>query len=395
MRLFIIIIFGCSCLFNTVFGQQKEDLEKQKQKAFDEIELAKELVEKTALQKTNSVNRIRILTRGIIARENLINTMEKEIMLLDEEIKETQDQIMRLGKRNDKNKQEYAKLIYFAYRNHTNYEKLMYILASEPISQSYQRYKYLKYIAAYREQKANEIALLIDELGVREEQLNRLKSQKLYILEEKEQENGTLLKERKQKSLIVQDLQREEARLRRQIREKERIASELEAQIRMIIEEEAKRLNTNNLYASLTPEQKLVSSDFKKNKGKLPWPVERGILSTGFGSSEYPGLRGSSIKNNGIDISSSAGTMVRSVFEGEVTKVFAILGANYTVIVRHGEFLSVYLNLVNVRVKTGDQVVTKTAIGEAFADGENQVAVIHFEVWQERNILNPQEWLSK
>ena len=108
-----------------------------------------------------------------------------------------------------------------------------------------------------------------------------------------------------------------------------------------------------------------------------------------------PGLRGSSVKNNGVDITSSPGTEVRAVFEGEVTKVFGILGANYTVLIRHGEFLSVYQNLVNVRVKTGDKVLTKEKLGEAFTDENDQLATIHFEVWQERNILNPEEWISK
>jgi murein DD-endopeptidase MepM/ murein hydrolase activator NlpD len=145
----------------------------------------------------------------------------------------------------------------------------------------------------------------------------------------------------------------------------------------------------------LTPEQELVGNDFRRNKGKLPWPVEKGIVTTGFGDNEVPGLRGSSVSNNGIDINSESGTVVRAIFDGEVTKVFGILGANYTVLVRHGEFLSVYLNLVNVRVKTGDKVQTKQILGEAFTDDREGIATMHFELWQEREILNPEEWLSK
>ena len=194
---------------------------------------------------------------------------------------------------------------------------------------------------------------------------------------------------------MVNNLQRRESELRKEIEEKERIAREVEARIREIIEEEARKASAGDLYAALTPEQELVGNDFRKNKGKLPWPVEKGIITVGYGNHEVPGLRGSSVKNNGIDITSSAGTQVRSVFEGEVTKVFGILGANYTVLIRHGEFLSVYQNLVNVRVKTGDKVLTKEVLGEAFTDNREQVANIHFEVWQERDILNPEEWISK
>ncbi len=138
-----------------------------------------------------------------------------------------------------------------------------------------------------------------------------------------------------------------------------------------------------------------MGKDFRRNKGKLPWPVDKGIITTGFGDNEFPGLVGSSVKNNGIDINSEPGTKVRAVFEGEVTKVFAILGANYTVLIRHGEFLSVYQNLVKVRVKTGDKVLTKEVLGEAFTDESDHMAMVHFEVWQERTIMNPEEWLSK
>lgn len=194
---------------------------------------------------------------------------------------------------------------------------------------------------------------------------------------------------------MVEDLRKRESSLKKEIEEKERITRELEARIREIIEEEARKLNSDNIYSALTPEQELVGNDFKRNKGKLPWPVDRGIITTGFGDNEFPGLRGSSVKNNGIDINSTPGTVVRAVFEGEVTKVFAILGANYTVLIRHGQFLSVYQNLVNVRVKTGDKILTKEVLGEAFSDEENSVSMVHFEVWQERSILNPEEWLSK
>ena len=376
-------------------GQSKEDLQRQKQRAFNEIKLARELMEKTAEKRSTSVQRIKILQRGINSRAKLIGTLEQEVRIIDADISDTQTQINKLEAENRKNKEEYARLIYYAYRNHTNYEKLMYILAGATISQSYQRYKYLKYISDYRIQKTVDIQALIGELDLKREELAVLKNEKLSLMEEKEKEQDKLVNERSQKSSMVEGLRRQESQLKREIKEKERIARELETKIREIIEEEARKLNSNNIYGALTPEQELVGNDFRRNKGKLPWPVDKGIITTGFGDHEYPGLRGSSVKNNGIDINSTAGTEVRAVFEGEVTKVFAILGANYTVLIRHGEFLSVYQNLVNVRVKTGDKVLTKEAMGDAFSDEDNSVSLIHFEIWQEKRILNPEEWLSK
>lgn len=389
----IAIILFLSVL--TLQGQTKEDLQAQKQRAFDEIKLARELMQKTSKERLGSVQQLSLLQRGINSRAQLISTLEREVSILDEQVVSTRAEIKKLDAENELNKKEYARLIYFAYRNHTSYEKLMYILASSTISQSYQRYKYMKYISDYRIQKADQIEQLKKDLENKRENLELLRSEKLDVMELKDLEQEKLIRQRSQKALIVADLKKQERRLKKQIEEKERIARELEAEIRKIIEEEASKASEDNIYAALTPEQELMGNDFRKNKGKLPWPVEKGIITTGFGRNEFPGLVGSSVVNNGIDINSAPGTKVRAVFDGEVTKVLAIKGANYTVLVRHGEFLSVYLNLVNVRVKGGDKVLTKEILGDAFTDQVHQVSMVHFEVWQEKNCLNPEDWLSK
>jgi septal ring factor EnvC (AmiA/AmiB activator) len=390
-----LIILFLILIFNECEGQSREELQEQKQKAFEEIKITRELMEKTAQQRAGSVQQVRLLQKGIDSRAGLIRTLENEIKNIDGQIDATQGEIRKLTAENERNKEEYARLIYYAYRNHTNYEKLMYILAGATISQSYQRYKYLKYISEYRVRKAGQIEAMVSELGRKNENLTLLRNSKLALLEDKDREQTELEKEKGRQSAIISQLKRQESRLKKEIEEKERIARELETKIREIIEAEARKLNASNIYAALTPEQELVGNDFRNNKGKLPWPVERGIITTGFGNNEYPGLVGSSLKNNGIDIDSAPGTKVRSVFNGEVTKVFAILGANYTVLIRHGEYLSVYQNLVNVQVKSGDKVITKEILGDAFTNKENNVAMVHFEVWRERSILNPEDWLSK
>lgn len=376
-------------------AQSKEDLQAQKQKAFDEIKLARELMDKTSKERLGSVQQLSLLQRGINSRAQLISTLEKEVDMTEQDIILTRNEIKKLDAENEENKQEYARLIYFAYRNHTSYEKLMYLLASESISQSYQRYKFMKYISEYRKKKADQILYLRKEKETKQISLEALRMEKLEVMEEKDLEQEKLIGQRSQKNEIIRDLRRQEARLKKQIQEKERIARELEAEIRKIIEEEARKASKNNVLGALTPEQELVGNDFQKNKGKLPWPVDKGIVTTGFGRNEFPGLVGSSVVNNGIDINSEPGTKVRAVFDGEVTKVLAIKGANYTVLIRHGQFLSVYLNLVNVRVKGGDKVLTKEILGDAFTDQEHQVSTLHFEVWQEKKCLNPEHWLSK
>lgn len=395
MTRILLLIWTCLVIGSVVSAQSKEDLQRQKQKAFDDIKLARELMEKTAAQRSSSVQQLRILQQGINSRARVISTLETEVNLYSQNILDTQSRINLLTVENERNKEEYARLIYYAYRNHTDYEKLMYILAGSTISQSYQRYKYLKYLGEYRVRKAAEIEASIMELDQQQKSLNALKNEKLGLMENKESEQKKLVSQRSREATMVNSLKRRESELQKEISEKERIAREVEARIREIIEEEARRSSSSNIYGALTPEQELVGNDFRKNKGKLPWPVEKGIITIGYGNHEVPGLRGSSVKNNGIDITSSPGTEVRAVFEGDITKVFGILGANYTVLIRHGEFLSVYQNLINVRVKSGDKVLTKEVLGEAFTDENDNVATFHFEVWQERNILNPEEWISK
>jgi len=392
----IAVLLMTPFLFTTVLcGQSKEELQAEKQKAYNDIKLSRELMEKTAAERTSSIRQLRILQKGINSRASLISSMEDEVDLLGENIQKTGEKIDQLTKENKKNREEYARLIYYAYRNHTEYEKLMYVLAGSSISQSYQRYKYLKYLGKYRMKKAEEIEDLIVELDKQNEQLNTLKNEKLSVMEDKEMERKKLLSQRSRKTSMVNELRNKESQLQNDIKKKERIARELEARIREIIEEEASKMNSENIYEVLTPEQELLGTDFRKNKGKLPWPVEKGIVTGDFGLNDVEGLRGAGVQNNGIDISSTPGIEVRAVFEGEVKKVFAILGANYTVLIRHGEYLSVYQNLVKVRVKTGDNVLTKEKLGEAFTDKKENVSSVHFEIWKERNILNPEEWISK
>ena len=257
----IVLIAIYFLLSGAVLGQSKEELEAQKQKAYDDLKLARELMEKTSKQRSNSVKQLQLLQKGINARANLIYTLEAEVELLDRNILETENKIKELTQDNKKNKEEYARLIYYAYRNHTSYEKLMYILAGNTISQSYQRYKYLKYITDYRVRIASDIEKLIKELDNQKVQLNNLKDEKLAALKEKESEQGKLVDQRAKESQMMSSLQRRESELREQIREKERIAKELESRIREIIEEEARRLNSTNIYAALTPEQEPLTTE--------------------------------------------------------------------------------------------------------------------------------------
>ncbi len=392
MKSGILILIVC---FVQVFSyaQTKSELESRKQSTQKDLDIAKELLEKTTVQKQNSIQRLSILNRGIQARQDLIGSVTTEIELLDTSIMHLESEITRLNKTIEVGKEEYADIIYSIYKNHTEEDKLMYLLASEDLNQFYQRIKYMKYLKDYREMKINELKEMTDKLEDRTQELVQLRNGKTKLLDEKENENRKLLSEREERNRMVSRLSQEEQKIRREIQEKERIRKELEERIRKLIELEASKSASKTLISSLTPEQKLVGNNFLQNKGRLPWPVERGIVTADFGEIPHPVIPGVLIPNNGIDITTNPGEKARAIFDGEVTSVFAILGANYAVIIMHGEYLSVYQNLVDLQVKAGDKVVAKQVIGTIHAD--NDVAVLQLQIWKSKDILDPKDWLSK
>jgi murein hydrolase activator len=217
--------------------------------------------------------------------------------------------------------------------------------------------------------------------------------ERISELKTKEEQQKYLLQgEENKKQKVVKSLGNKEKQLQKELEEKKRIARKIEVEINKMIDEERK----GRITADMTPEQKLISENFNENKGKLPWPVEHGIITSHFGIQNHPVLKYVTEDNIDIEITSSGLTPVRSVFKGEVARVFSIRGANMAVIIRHGRYLTVYQNIVNVKVKTGDKVETKQEIGRVFADTENgDKAILKFMVFEEKVKLDPELWISK
>lgn len=378
-----------------VNAQNRQELEKEKEETLREIQISKELLEKTTSQKQNTIRRVTVLNKGIRSRQSLINTIGSEVDEIEDEMYDIEQEIRSTESIIEKGKREYAAIIYGIYKSNTDYDKMMYLLASESINQFYQRIKYMRYLTSYREKKILELQNLIEELQSMNKELNDARDMKLSLLDQKERENRNLARERNQRNNMIQQLSQDERKLRRKLEEKERIRNELENEIRKAIEEEARKRSSNDVYNTLTPEQKLNGKNFTQNKGRLPWPVDRGIITADFGLINHPVLSGVKIMNNGVDISSAPNTKARAVFDGEVTKIVAILGANYTVLVMHGEYLSVYQNVVDLKVKAGDKISVKQEIGTIYTDQEENMAVLHFQIWKSKDILDPSLWISK
>jgi murein hydrolase activator len=388
-------------LFTSIFiidvnlcAQSTKDLDKQKRDNIQQLSLSKELLEKTGKSKNLTLNQLNLIQQNIELRLDIIDNISNEIIFLKNDIDANNKEISEIEVKISDLKKEYVRLVIVAARNLDEDYALLYIYSSQDFNQAYQRIKYLKYLAKFRNDVADN--LKNEEFNFKKENLNLLTNKKKneVLLVERKRELISLGEDRKLNLSLIKSLQVREIELKEEIKKRERIQDEIEKEIRRIIEEEAEKARAAKKANILSEEDKILSTDFSKNFGKLPWPSEKYIITGKFGEHNHPVLRGIKVKSNGIDINTNEGEKVRSVFEGEVTKVFAILGANYTVIIKHGDFRTVYQNLVDVKVKAGDKIKTKGIIGTVYTD-EDKVSKFHFEIWKNKVTQNPEIWLRR
>jgi septal ring factor EnvC (AmiA/AmiB activator) len=394
--IYFLVIASIFVLFSfvDVFSQVSKELDKKKMDNIEKLKYSRCLLEKTAEKKSITLNQLNLIQENISLGSAIVSNISEELKFLKNDIEENNVEIKKIELRITNLKNEYAQLIVAASRNLDKDFALMYIFSSQDFNQAYQRVKYLKFLARYREELVAKLSEEEFNLQLRTSELllNRKSNERLLI--EQKKELLSLDKDKVQSIAFIKKLKSQEAELKKEILNRERIQADLEREIRKIIEEEARKSREANKAGTLTAEEKLISSDFSKNRGKLPWPSEKGLLTGKYGEQDHPVLKGIKIKSNGIDISTLEGSSVRCVFDGQVTKVVAILGANYTVIIRHGEYRTVYQNLVDVKVKAGDKVKSKDVIGTVFTDKEN-ISKIHFEIWMNKETQNPESWLSR
>jgi septal ring factor EnvC (AmiA/AmiB activator) len=397
--LFFIIFILLSNLFG--FTQTKEELEKQRLEANKHILYTNDLIKETEKNRKNSYNKILLLNSNLQRRKTIISSIEQEIIDLNSEIQIKQQNINRLEVELEMLKKEYANFIYHSYLHKNDYYKIMFFFASKNFNTAFSRLKYYQQYTRSRKEyglKLNETKQL---LGNQLIQLENLLAYKNSLLDEKRTETSKLLAERNAKDDEVKRLIDKEKDLRKKLKEQNELADRLKKEIQKIIEEETRKAaellkKKNKGVFQLTPEEKLLADVFVKNKNKLPWPTLNGTITGEFGEQDHPFLKGIKVKNDGIDISTNENSAVRSIYDGVVSRIFVIPGANKTVIIRHGNYLTVYSNLKEVYVKQGDRVKTKQEIGVVHTEVQNDhKSVLQFQIWKENEKLNPVEWLAK
>ena len=325
---------------------------------------------------------------------------------LDNQIVTTGSEITNLEHKMSQLKEEYANMIRFAQRNRGSYQRMMFVFASSDFNQAYKRLKYLQQYSENRKKQAALIDSTQNQLVSKKQVLEVQKVEKISLRNSELKQKQSLEEDKKEQDRVLANLQDREKKLKKQLAEKQKAKKKLDRAIDDLIRKEIasakkkatasgkKNVTSANVF-SLTPEAQKLSSNFVGNKGKLPWPVEKGNISSSFGEHPHPELRGIVVKNNGVDIRSSANSQARSVFDGEVSGVITIPGANSAVIIRHGEYLSVYSNLESVFVKKGDKVTTRQKIGNVYTDTEEGLTELHLEIWKGTVKLDPAGWLAR
>ncbi|HHB51750.1 MAG TPA: hypothetical protein ENK75_01705 [Saprospiraceae bacterium] len=369
----------------------KSQLQYQQRKIERKINYTKKLLNETKSRKRSSLNQLSLLNKQVKERKNLINSYNNEIKLIDNQVIFNKENINNLQKSLEELKKEYAELIYQSYKSRSHYDQWMFLFASKDFYQAMRRMRYLKEYNAYRRQKAQQIVATQQNLKLEIGSLEKQKAERLGLLINKENEAKELEKDKRQKQKTLAELQQKEKDLKKKLKKQNDEWNKLNKEIQRLIEEEINRKDKNNKKLPMSPAEVQLSKDFIANVGKLPWPTQRGSITSHYGKYSHPQLH-VIIDNKGVDFRCEQGAIIRSVFDGTVVKVLK-LPQYKAVLIKHGDYYTVYNKMNDVFVKAGDKVTTKQKIGAVWTDKESGESVLHFELRKQMYPQNPEKWL--
>ncbi len=409
IALFSFLLVGTSLSF----AQSVKELNKQKNEAEKEIAYVNTLLSQTGSEKSATLEQLNLLQTKIRYRKQLVSTTEMQIGITTKEIAQMNGQIKSLQGELVGLKESYAELISAIYTKRKSSTWLMYVLASEDIAQAYRRLKYFRSFADLAMSQANQIKENTVSLQKSVQELEQKKQELADFQRSKEAEVKNLASEEMQAQLLQKSLEKKERSLRGTLKEKQAILRNLNAEIERILAEEVRRAEEaakrakaakagtatttttpSKTTASLPTVDTELSARFESNRGKLPWPLQKGAVVDNFGQHEHPIFKSLQLSNNGIDISTDRNASVLAIFNGEVRRVFSISGMGNCIMLQHGDYYSVYCRMGSVSVKAGDKLKTGDVLGtvETSSDGST---LLHFELWQGRTKLNPELWLTR
>ncbi|MCH1417816.1 MAG: peptidoglycan DD-metalloendopeptidase family protein [Flavobacteriaceae bacterium] len=389
-------------LLAIAWGQDNRQakLEAQRKQLRAEIKQINTLLFTNKKQKKNALTEIEDLAVKIGLRQRLIKVTNEEANRLTQQISVNQRTITRQEKELKDLKADYAEMIRYAYASKSAKSRLMFLFSSESFLQAYKRFQYLKQYAAFRKKQGLMIAEKTKALEALNVSLAIQKQKKDTLIKENRIAQNELTGERLEQKERITALKKNERSLSRQIQKKQRQIAAFDKEIQRLIRAAITASNKaaagkNKAVFTLTPEAQLIGKNFTANKGKLPWPVEQGVVTLGFGTQTHPVVKTTKIQSNGVTIATPGNAKVRSVFKGKVMQVFSFKGSNPGVLIQHGNYITSYSNLAVVYVKKGETIDAKQAIGEVFTHPTSGKSELKFSVFQNTTPVNPKSWVYR
>tara|TARA_Y100001980_G_C14542004_1_gene320207 strand:+ start:102 stop:1310 length:1209 start_codon:yes stop_codon:yes gene_type:complete len=379
------------------YQERQKQLEAQKISIKKEIQQINNLINDSRKKSRGLADELEDIQLKISVRDRLIRINNSQVNNLNNIISNQNERIADLEVDLKKLKDEYSKIVYSSYKKRSSEMKLMFLFASENINQAFRRFQYFKQYSKYRKEQANKIVSLQEEIFNNIDSLDKRKIEKQNVVKENQSVRQTLNQDRIKQNNLYNNLLKDQKNYAVEIQVKEKqarlIDNEIQKLIRLAIAESNNNNNSSNF--ALTPEGRLISSNFQSNKGRLPWPVREGVITRRFGTQPHPVVRTTTINSNGISIATSANSIAYSVFEGEVLSVYGFSGGNPGVLIRHGKYISNYQNLSSIFVKKGDKVIANDEIGIVFTNESTGKTVLKFNIFNELKPENPTIWLAR
>lgn len=380
-------------------ARQKE-LEVQKQRLTSEIKQINTLLFKNTKKKKDVLSEVEDLNLKIAVRSQLVNVNNQQANLLTRQISVNERDIGNLRKELTALKKDYAEMIRKSYKSKSSQNRLMFLFSSESFLQAYKRIQYMKQYASFRKKQGDEIAAKTTTLQTLNTTLINQKRKKEALVSENRKVQQTLEGERKSQEVLIRSLKKRASSLASSIKQKQKKAAAIDREIERLIREAIAASNKaagkkSSKAFALTPEARLLAKNFTANKGRLPWPVEKGVVTQRFGTQPHPVVRTTMIKSNGVTIATSPKAIARAVFEGEVMTILSFKGSNPTVLIKHGNYITTYKNIGKLYVKKGEKVKAKQAIGEIFTHPQTGKTILQFSVFNEFTPQDPKSWIYR
>lgn len=396
-----IVLFGIWVGNSTVSAQTNEQkaLETKRERLQQEIRDINRLLFSEKKEKGNVLDQMEALDKKLNVREQLIRVTNEQSNILSRQVNANIRNISKMREELEVSRKDYAAMIQRSYENRSQQSRLMFLLSSESFLQAFKRLQYMKQYTQYRKDQGQILADKADELSQLNKTLSEQRKAKEQLIADNVIAKKEMLKEKDTQKELLQTISKNESKYTVAIQSKQKEAKRIDQQIEVLIRSaiatsnKAAGITTSSSSFVLTPEATLVANNFSANKGKLIWPVEKGIKSQGFGvynDKVYPGIKHES---NGVIIATDQGAKARAIFEGEVIAILAVPGGNKGVQIKHGNFISTYYNLSSLYVKKGDKISAKAELGEIYTNRSNGQTQLKFYLYQNTTRLNPEDWL--